>query len=130
MHNITGSSNLIINISNCLVSINVFIKLLLLIFKTVIDIFDLICCLINITLLFITLQCFILIYICMLSLSKQLLSSIRKPFATNKRANDPNWKRLDKLKKVPFFDESLKFPLHIPIKHRYVYSPTKRFHIP
>jgi hypothetical protein len=66
----------------------------------------------------------------MLSLSKQLLSSIRKPFATNKQANDPNWKRLDKLKKVPFFDESLKFPLHIPIKHRYVYSPTKRFHIP
>lgn len=66
----------------------------------------------------------------MLPSARQLVLVLRCQASKRKYADNPNFKRLDRLKKIEFFNPELKFPLHIPIKHRYVYSPVKRFHIP
>lgn len=62
--------------------------------------------------------------------ARQLALVMRFALSTKKYANNPDFKRLDRMKHVDFFNPELKFPMHIPLKHRYVYSPAKSFHIP
>ena len=51
--------------------------------------------------------------------ARQLALVMRFALSTKKYASNPDFKRLDRMKHVDFFNPELKFPMHIPLKHRY-----------
>lgn len=52
-------------------------------------------------------------------------------FASQKnKKNNPNLRRISKMKHVDFFNREIKFPIRIKLKYRYVYDPVRKMELP